>query len=320
MPDILLDLPRRGPLVTGPRRVRYPFAHLGDYDTVLFARDYTQRLADFKPVKRGLPDHRFPKCRALGETDPAPTGISDLIHFTRTFGVVPPQQILGATYLFNSPNLPPVSLGDLTARYSSFNVPNGAAQVVGAYSYLSITELATHSGYYSAAGSWSLSGGTYTVTGLTFIVGDIVILRTSSSSFSTATVATVTGGNQITLGSKTDYTHNPGFTNPQVAEWAFGALLSADSTLRKRTRSSCHQGAVLTLPARRVTDFYLPGYTGGITTFADIPPQNGFTLEDFLAAYAAVTTWFNVQADVLALWENTSVYMQAYTQCRLTDV
>ena len=254
------------------------------------------------------------------ETTPDPASLAKgSAEWARLYSRIPKQQIVPATYLLTMPNLPPVSLGSMNANTSSYAVPTSAASVVGDYGYLTITELSAFNGYYSQEGTYN--GGV--VQNLTIPNGALICWRTGTPGTTSCNVvfatATMSGTNISALSNVTYYTHSGLTTNSLIGEWAVAAFVEGTGGIRYRTRDGCHQGQVLSLTARFVQDYYLPGVTTGIAAYTDITPQSGFSLNNLMGAYQNNATWFNVDSDVLTPWK-FPILVQSYTQCRVADV
>ena len=257
------------------------------------------------------------------ETTPDPASLAKgSAEWARLYSRIPKQQIVPATYLLTMPNLPPVSLGAMNVATNSYAVPTSAASTVGSYGYLTITELSDFNGYYSTQGTIVNASPNWTVSGLTIANGATVVIRegTPGTVLSKVTYATVSGvsGSNITITNATTYADTNGTGNTQIGGWA-GAAFVSENKVRYRTKNQCHQGQVLSLTARFIQDFYVPGVTTGIAAYTDITPQSGFSLNNLMGAYQNNATWFNVDSDVLTPWK-FPILVQSYTQCRVADV
>jgi len=291
---------------------RYLFENNGDLATFEYDRAYAVDVKAYTATAMGTVDPLLAASYLVEQTKPE-IDQGRLATFRRTYCRIPTQQIVPVGYSFSSPNYSPVSVGTLTAVASGLAV-SGSSLRVGAYALISIVESSDFSGYYGAELAFTRAGSDYTIpSGHGFTVGSIAVFRdtTNGSGWGPVTAFTAT---TITVPVITTYTGTG-----TAGKVLIDSVISGTGFLRRRTRTSCHQGAVISLIGRRLEDYYLPGVSAGITTFQDVVPQSGFTLENFLGAYALASTWFNVQATPTQLWRG-NMLVQTYQQCRLSDV
>ena len=306
--DFYIGTPRV--ISQSPRR--YPFENNGDLATFEYDCAYAVDIKAYAPTAMGTVDPLLAASYLVEQSKPE-IDQGRLATFRRTYCKIPPQQIVPVGYSFNTPDYPPISVGTLTTGGSGLPV-SGSSLRVGPYALISIVQSADFSGYYGAQLAFTRAGTVYTIaSGHGFTVGSVALFidTLDGAGWGLVTAFTAT---TITVPVTTVYvgTGTPG-------KVLIESVISGTGFLRRRTRTSCHQGEVISLIGRRVEDYYLPGVSVGITTFQDVPPQSGFTLENFLGAYALASTWFNVQATPTQLWRG-NMLVQTYQQCRLSDV
>lgn len=117
------------------------------------------------------------------------------------------------------------------------------------------------------------------------------------------------------------YAISPGnFTVPDANTIAFSASASAAAidpatvTLVGKKSGQPYKAGLKLTRCDRVTDFYLPGVTAGITTPADIPlPTYQGDPTSLLAAIFAGTTSINYEVGELVQWEQTPILQRTIT-------
>lgn len=256
------------------------------------------------------------------ETEP---GDGDLLFgvakWGRLYSRIPKQQTVPAGNLFSTPNFPTCEWIS-GINFLSLNV----WQLVGDYGVWMLRDYNQNSsakfgplvGYYGAEvaitgydGAFAATN-TLTAPGHGCSIGDVVIYkRAIPSERQIKFVVTNVSGNDIT-GTNTEMSES------LITSYANGFITAVDK-LRRRTRAGTDLGQAVNLPAQVVRDFYIVGVSPGISAQTDIPRQGPYTLENYLAAWVAPSTWFNVLATELKI-VNGPLLMTEYTQARLDGI
>lgn len=135
------------------------------------------------------------------------------------------------------------------------------------------------------------------------VVGDRVAFWANDAIYALGLLLTVPDANNFTVSLET----LPG-KDATVTHCAF----SSDADL-------CVLNGPKSCSIRRVTDFYLPGYTEGIDSSADIAGQDPATdAVNWLTAIIAGTTWVNVDGSEISQYQGP-ILQREYAQVQLAD-
>lgn len=165
-------------------------------------------------------------------------------------------------------------------------------------------------GVYNEDQSFELISGTATrtVSAAAHGISDSseIVLKTNTNAYYTTANYSVVGPNDVDLtGGPTD-----AYMNTTAAYTIIGGL----------TRANYTPGPV-TVPARIQSDFYLPGVTPNIATFADIPViEEQSTDTELMEAIFAGTGDINYSVDSLERWNGWPIYRQSYTVINAADI
>jgi len=203
MPSLATDLPALGvqPYQVGPARTSYPFSANGDYATQLIVRSFKQSAASFNPGRIGVDTDALnsgdPSAYLIGETSPEPTGIGDLLRFTRTYARIPGPQVTypGSRYItkpdytaaapYNPFDLtsgavskgPAVYLPTVTSKgNASYSSTNGLYTTGDGAIYTSIKTPTVTTRVYATAGTFTLTRGADTTAALAWNADSTTIL------------------------------------------------------------------------------------------------------------------------------------------------
>lgn len=135
-------------------------------------------------------------------------------------------------------------------------------------------------------------------------VGDVIYLRTATTSYPLVTTFTIPDANTIRLS--------------VTASSTYSAALTI-ATIGRRTMNGYEPGAQ-TIRCRRITDFYLPGVSTGITTADDITVP--FAQSDgpsLLLAIFAGTGTLNVNVGELTQWRDSPILSLTKTTINAND-
>ncbi len=327
---VLLDGKYTRGFYVGRAVIDWPFKKNGDYSTISITREWRQSATVYFPGKLGVDrDPYYTTAYLNEETEPQPIGIGPVVRTTRTFNIIPTQQVNPSSYLFSAPNFTPINWS------SAFTtVPAGSYAIAGAYAivalasytptvdFMTTAACAAITGYYAPALTiTSFSGGppatTLTIPGHNYVATNQILYRRDNGSdprFYTFVVSSISGDDVIgTSTLRAEF----GGAGSGVALYLLTLVFTANSTARKRTKTTPDTGQQVVLPAQVIEDFYLPGVSAGITTAADVPSQQPFQLENYLGAWAAAATWFNVQSSGLDRWHDGPILRRVYTQAKL---
>lgn len=272
-------------------------------------------------------DATDPMAYLVSENDPT-ISTSENAVVLRRFARVPLQHILPSSYLFSAPNYTPVNWS------SAFTtIPGGSYAIAGNYAIVALASFtpsvnalttaacAAISGYFDVAlaiTSFTGSPATVlTIPGHNYVASDHIVYRRDDGTgprFYSFVVSSISGNDVNGASTQRAAVSSVGAA---VALYLLTLPFPTDSTARKRTKTTPDTGQQVVLPAQVIEDYYLPGVTAGITTFSDIPSQQPFTLESYLAAWAAASTWFNVQSSGLDRWNDGPIIKRLYTQAKL---
>lgn len=318
----------------------------------------------------------------VGESDPQPTGVGNLVRFTRRFARIPANQVRPSSKWIQRPVLDGVKSGTHYAasfgnqKYS--HAWNGRKSVTRVASTPASTIAAampgtnivfTDSGAHvvnlpanssAAAATAALAAGLTSLTGISVAVGtgwlNLVWTGTMTSIVPpTGVYVAGIGGNHAELASSGNQNtpattlfevpSHGGIVGDRMAMWAGDALVgkavvvavidannvsvmtsdlsAADSQVTYVAFSSdatyCVTNGPKLCSTRTTKRFYLPGYTTGITTAADItPPATDTDPESWLAAIVAGTAWVVDSVDDLKSWEGP-ILVQESSEIQMSD-
>jgi hypothetical protein len=321
---ILLDGRYTNGFYVGRPVINYPFLVNGDSAAVIIEREWRQSESTFVPGQLGVSkDPKFADAYLLKETTPFPLGIGDTIRVGRTFGRIPDTQTTPISYLFSAPNFTPVDWAsgayppangyDVSTDYAVI-----AIQSAFEGARVSNATFAAIRGYYAPEVAITAYTGTPSTTitapGHGCSAGSRVVYRRSTSFFY-FDVSSVSGDDII--GTSTSITTTGAGAEGQNL---FGVILPVADFLIRRVRNTTDTGQTINLPAQEIEDFYLLGVTTGINSITDIPSQSPYSLSSYLAAWAAASTWFNVQASQIERWMGTPILRRAYVQAALGSI
>ena len=295
------------PVRVSQRPRTYPFRGSGDTTTAVYTASYVVDLASWTPTPAGTVDPENAGFYLVDESRPTVLQ-GALAEFTRTYANVPLQQIAATTISVNRPNPSAVyGAGTNIIRDNSGTTLGPATYYLG-YVWAASKVFTQVTSYYS--GSYVVVGTAtwdfYTVTAHGFNPAAalaISVLVGSGSPVVTAPLSTllqpvtdwyVQDANTIAV-RNTAYTG----TNCNAIGQAIRAYTIGQGIIGGRTQQ----------------DFYLPGVTAGIATYADIPTVPSLLLDtDFLAAVVANPTGYvTYQLRSLGLWQG-SIYQRTLDQ------
>lgn len=125
------------PVQDGRTVISFPFLQNGDLGSRIYARSLLQREANYIPMKPGTElDHVWPggdpNAYSLPDSSIEPTGIGDLVRFTRSYARIPVQQVSypGSRY-FSLPTVP--NEFDGLSSMAVTNYPLNSAAGLGFY-------------------------------------------------------------------------------------------------------------------------------------------------------------------------------------------
>lgn len=262
-------------------------------------------------VNASSPD---PMAYLVSETDPAiPVSQAGIVN--REFHRIPLQQIVPTSYLFASPNYPSVQWVSGINILSLKTYDIQGAYAVWCISNDSGTDMTSVIGYYGVAVAVTTSTGTpptsITAPGHDCVIGSKILARVPSLNPATyfCTVTNV-AGSVLTVTTT--------ITIPTQSDTFVGASVLGANQIRRQTRNALDAGNTIELDAQVITNFYLIGVSPGISAITDIPRHNPFSLIDYLAAWEAGATWFNVQSSVITQHAGP-ILKSSYTQCYLSQ-
>lgn len=259
-------------------------------------------------------------------------GIADWV---RTYTRIPRSQTVPVSYLFTQPNYPLVQGLGMPTTATGYVVPNGMFQYVGSNvpvdaNYLVISayfppvvgyatpiNYGLWNGYYDVGLRFTLlssstAGVTVAASGNSYNVGDIVIASFSGFGAGGAAAGyriTATGAPTIGMVQTQAFSAPFGSSDGNVVSQA----LPNSQIIRRRIRPTLGTGAVLNVNGNRLENYYLVGYSPGISSVASIPNQNPFSIPSYMAAIAASALYFNAQSDAVAYWKG-AILVQKYIQ------
>jgi len=256
------------------------------------------------------------------ESDPSESELMlGVAKWNRLYSRIPKTQTVPAGYLFNTPNFPTCEWIS-GINFLSLNV----WELVGDYGVWMLrdynqnlsTKFGPLVGYYGAEvaitgydGAYAASN-TLTAPGHGCSIGDVVIYKRALPSVRQIKfVVTAVSGNDITGDNTT-------LDESLITSYANGFITTTDY-LRRRTRNATDLGQTINLVAQYIRNYYVVGVSPGISAQTDIPRQGPYTLENYLAAWASASTWFNVQATELKII-NGPLLMTEYLQARLDGI
>lgn len=83
--------------------------------------------------------------------------------------------------------------------------------------------------------------------------------------------------------------------------------------------AACYVSGYKVCTTRKTRTFYLPGYTSGITTYADIPTQTVYTdAQSWLGRIVAASTWVNIEVSDVSQWIGP-ILQQEITEIQMDD-
>jgi len=143
------------------------------------------------------------------------------------------------------------------------------------------------------------------IAGHGLAVGDSLYLKSGGSYYSIVTNFTIPDANTVRL---------------NIAATDAWAAISTITECGKRTKTEYSPGTAL-VACRRITDFYLPGVTSGITTADDIPlPVNQSDGAILLLAIFAGTGTLNIAVGELTQWRDSPILSLAKTTINAANV
>lgn len=324
-----------GGLAVNPPEIEYPFEQNGDMWSLILTQTYKQTpdawIADqvaarYVPGVKELAHATYGTLYLMATSKPTstPTG---LYVFTRSWARVPRQQIIQGSYLFSAPNFTPINWS------SAFTtVPSGSYAIEGNYAIIALASYtpavnalttaacAALSGYFGAALAITAYTGdpatTLTIPGHNYIADNHILYRRDSGNqrFYTFAVSSISGNDVIgTSTVRAEFSA----AGSAVALYLLPLAFTTTALARKRTKTAPDTGQQVVLPAQTIDDYYLLGVSSGIAVATDILHKQPYTLESYLAAWAAAAAWFNVQSSGLDPWLDGPILKRSYTQARL---
>jgi hypothetical protein len=312
MPDTLHDGSFLAPITNGPRRYEYPFRMNGDRVSALFEQEYWQAATTFTPTEWSVPHPTEPEFYLVKETEPVEF-MAGLVKYVRTFARVPARQTEWNSILVQMPE--PTTSGGLQTLFGPFvsNGNNTSNQYGGGI-------LAAN--YFFGLGAYYRPLKTGTPVAFS---GNRTAITCTNHSLTNGQAIVMIGGSNISVaafaqqwdGSQWSYINANAINGPNAFDANYMGL---QVYLTGYSRGSFGSGSRY-LRCRRVTDFYLPGITPGITTEADIPlPSDQSNSSEFIDALLAGGGDINVQVGELTRWRGSPIYQITKTVIDVLDI
>ncbi len=312
MPDILIDGSFYHPTPVGARRTEYPFRNNGDRATALFDEEYWQRVETFVPQEQPIQHEQLRDFYLVKETDPVEF-MGGMLKFTRSYSRVPSQQVEYSSILIAMPEPGAAGSRETSFRYA------GNSDLQGVNGYVTPNWAFARGGFYSPikVATSNRDNGVMTIPnhGMVANAPLLVVYEYKTSGSNAATDATWllqqwdasqwtnTNANAITL-------------NANLAQGTYTAFLGVAQFNRAGLGSGSRYVA-----CKRVTDYYLPGVSSGISTPADIPiPSDQSNSEDFIAALLAGTGTINVRVGEIARWRDSLIHYITKTTVEIVNL
>lgn len=317
MSTILRDLPAGDQAyeIAAPE-FEFPFLANGDNRSFILTRRYKQTVAGWTADRfagKFMPgmakDDTYPQAYLVAESKPQRTATT-LCEFTRTFAVIPEQQVDYGSLSLNKPSPGRV----IAANMNMQTVTGGGTSTnLGAqFDYL------TH--------YWDMSGGKiygpYVAVSGADAGSDYDVTWSTHGLAGTETLAMYANYNS---GSSTgvlifgpSYYSRPDGNTVRLTGWAasMSSVDYAGKFLKNYTSGADRIGTKIT------SDFYLPGVSPGIGTPADITiPSPLINDAAFLAAVVATLTGYvDYDSRDLAKWNDWPIYTLGKTKINMADV
>lgn len=318
MADTLIDGNFRTAESVGAPRWEYPFRNNGDRVSALFEQDYWQRKENFTPAELVV-EHPTERGFWLVRESPPVETIAGLYRFTRMFARVPARQTEWSSILVPLPDPGAAGGGGVEGILSATAI--GVTTQTNAFLFSDfLYALGAFHSPLKASTSHAQNGSensiTYVVPNHNFSNSKYVVQHLPANAFSLASKiepgAAVSGNDP-----RWAYVNANAVKVFYAASFNYGDPVHVFS---QYSRGSFGTGTRY-LRCRRVTDYYLPGVTPGITTEADIPlPADQSGSEDFITALLAGTGDINVQVGELQRWRETPIYQITKTVIDVLDL
>jgi hypothetical protein len=310
MPDTLYDGPFISATEVGPRDYEYPFRNNGDVTSSLLSVECWQQQGFYVPQTLSTPHETLTDFYLISETDPARFGFGDIVKFRRTFARIPTQQIEWSSMWVTIPK-PSTGIG---AKDTIFGYPGGDN-----------SSNAYGGGLLSA--NWFFGGRTYyqplkPVTSASF-GGNVTTFIVPNHGFDNAASLVAILGNTNTpyiagvhlINSSWAYTNANAIAGPNGQN--FGNFYQFIG----QTNVGQFQESGIFVRCRRVTDFYLPGVSAGISSPLDIVlPTDDGNSTTFIDKLLARTGDVTIQVGELTRWRGSPIYSITKTVLSIADM
>lgn len=163
----LLDGQYARGLYVGRPKIAWPFLVNGDRTSIVITREFRCRESTYQPAQLGIErDPAYADAFMMTESDPQPTGISDLISCTRTFARVPRDQTVPSSIVLTRPSLS----GTFPQVYGDFRIfqPDTSLLTFEAYNTATVTGDSGLPSFYPTGGTYTLTFSGYTTGALNY--------------------------------------------------------------------------------------------------------------------------------------------------------
>lgn len=322
MPDVLIDGGFYAPTAVGARRYEYPFRNNGDRVSALFDEDYWQRTDTFVPHPQPIPHDQLRDFYLVKESDPVEF-MGGLFKFTRTYARVPSQQTEYSSILITMPEPSAASGAEATFGVAAQNNPTDVQNALNGGIMTANWFYGRGTGAYyrplqnaNAVSYAGVNGMTVQVTNHGFTNGkDLVLVEGNINGAPRAYLyyANLLGANGPVAGW---YVINANYIHTYDASNRVGLVTFAGTP----NNASFGKGSRY-VRCKRITDYYLPGVTSGITTPADIPlPADQSGSASFIDALLAGTGTVNYQVGEVSRWRDSLIHYITKTTIEVVDL
>lgn len=302
---ILLDGRYATGVIVGSPQTKRPFHRNGNVSAVTITRTRMVRELFYQPGQIGIERHPDrPDAYLMDESDPTPTGISDLLKVPQTFSSVPADVVTYGSRVITKP----------TAE--------GTGGTVVGSMWEGVVQLTSYSSALYAnhifGGNNKVYGPRVSSTSVTNM-GDTRVTIPAHGIAGTETLLTTGSGNsplEYAILSPANYSVIDANTIDILGVNWNANVITVSKYLRDYTPGTDRVGI------RFTQKFYLPGVTVGIASPTDIPlPALLLNDADFLAAVIATPTgYLTYDADELDRWNDWPIYTQTLQEINMADV
>jgi hypothetical protein len=310
MPDTYIDGSFQSAEEVGPRIPEYPFRNNRDVTSYLFSVEMWQRDTYYVPQELATPHPTLTDFYLIDETDPARFGFGDLTKFRRTYSRIPAQQIEWSSMWVTIPK-PSTGLG---AKATIFGPPSSSNAYGGGL----------------LASNWFFGGDSYytplkAVTSASF-GSNVTTFIVPSHGFDNGASLVAVLGNTNTAYIAGVYLANGSWTHTNANAIAgpngsnFGNVYQFIGQSNSGHAGGFQESGIF-VRCRRVTDFYLPGVSAGISSPLDIVlPTDDGNSTSFIDKLLAGTGDITIQVGELTRWRNSPIYSITKTVIAVADL